>query len=189
MPFLNIAVLAVAAAVNAQQQRTGAQSSGNRAVCGGRCQSDVQCPDPAGVCTYCTRGVCRPPTAACGGPAPRTGTKPSLLAIGDSISIGWAPVLFPMLSTTYEAQHDPINAGPASKGFECVHDWVGNQSATTPWDVILFNFGLHSLDRSGVCGVCAACGVRREWWWHSDCRRSVRTKALHHLTLHHYSTQ
>ena len=64
-----------------------------------------------------------------------------------SISLGWAPVLFPLINDRWEAQHDPVNAGPASKGIECVRTWVGNESVSDPWDVILFNFGLHSLDR------------------------------------------
>ena len=62
--------------------------------------------------------------------------------IGDSISIGWSPVLFPLLPQ-YECQHVPVNAGPCSKGFLCTHAWLG----TASWDVALFNFGLHSLDR------------------------------------------
>ena len=65
-----------------------------------------------------------------------------LLVIGDSISIGWSPVLFPLLQQ-FECQHIPTNAGPASKGFGCTEAWLGSVS----WEVVLFNFGLHSLDR------------------------------------------
>ena len=112
-------------------------------VCGRACHSDVQCPDSSGRCTYCTAGTCRPPRTQCGGPRPANTSKPQLLVIGDSISIGYSPQLFAALPQ-YESQHIPINGGPASKGFECVHDWLGNRST---WSLILFNFGLHSLDR------------------------------------------
>lgn len=59
-------------------------------------------------------------------------------------------MLFPQLSP-YECQHDPVNAGPASKGFECTRTWLGvdvppGQSPHPKWGVVLFNFGLHSLD-------------------------------------------
>jgi hypothetical protein len=133
-------------------------------VCGLPCQSDVQCPDARGTCTYCTgklgrnknAGPCAPGEKGCqcaadnssscgpdgGSPGPANSSKPRLLVIGDSISIGWSPVLFPLLPQ-YECQHVPVNAGPCSKGFLCTHAWLG----TASWDVVLFNFGLHSLDR------------------------------------------
>ena len=117
-------------------------TSGQVDVCNQPCESDVQCPDSRGVCTYCTQNTCQPPRGCVGGPRTPNTTKPQLLVIGDSISIGWSPVLFPLL-THYESQHVPTNAGPASKGFACARTWVGNVS----WDVVLWNFGLHSLDR------------------------------------------
>jgi len=120
-----------------------AMVAGQPAVCGRACKSDVQCPDARGVCTYCTRGACQRPPASCvGGPKAANTTKPQLLVLGDSISLGWSPVLFAMLEG-YESQHAPTNCGPASKGFECAGTWLGNRT----WDVVLFNFGLHSLDR------------------------------------------
>ena len=63
-------------------------------------------------------------------------------------------MLFPLIENHWESQHDPVNAGPASKGIECVRNWVGNKSVSKPWDVILFNFGLHSLDRFECVCVC-----------------------------------
>ena len=71
--------------------------------------------------------------------------------VGDSISIGWAPVLFPMLNSTFASQHDAVNAGPASKGHECIRHWLGidvhpPQQPHPRWSVVMFNFGLHSLD-------------------------------------------
>ena len=129
---------------------------GQASVCGHPCQSDVQCPDSRGICTYCTsvkQGACggahqhgctcQAPSATCvGGPTKANTSKPQLLVIGDSISIGWSPVLFPLLPQ-YESQHVPTNAGPASKGYHCTQRWLGD----VHWDVVLVNFGLHSLDR------------------------------------------
>lgn len=133
------------------------------AVCGRSCESDVQCPDSRGVCTYCMgkqvggrNGPCETGQRDCqcqtdgssrcgsggGAPTAANSSKAQLLVIGDSISIGWSPVLFPML-TQFECQHVPTNAGPAAKGFSCAAAWLGNVN----WDVVLFNFGLHSLDR------------------------------------------
>eukprot|EP01052_Picozoa_sp_SAG31_P021627 SAG31_NODE_1681_length_7537_cov_71.109572_6_plen_360_part_00 len=116
---------------------------GQRDVCGRPCESDVQCPDARGVCTYCTGNICQPPAGCVGGPEAANTSKPQLLVIGDSISLGWSPVLFPLLRSEFESQHVPTNAGPASKGFACARSWVGD----VQWDVVLFNFGLHSLDR------------------------------------------
>ena len=91
---------------------------------------------------------CQPDTAACGpgggAPKPANSTKLTLLVIGDSISIGWSPVLFPLLPQ-YDCQHIPTNAGAAKKGALCTKAWLGGSAA--PWDVVLVNFGLHSLDR------------------------------------------
>ena len=81
-------------------------------------------------------------TSKCGpqGGAPRRAntSKPQLLVIGDSISLGWAPVLFQRLPE-YESQHVPTNAGAASKGNLCTAAWLGGAE----WDVVLVNFGLH----------------------------------------------
>ena len=133
---------------------------GQQDVCGRGCTSDVQCPDARGNCTYCTSPppaskpcdqgqqgcTCVSQGSKCGtgGGAPHgaNSSKPQLLVIGDSISLGWSPVLFPMLPQ-YESQHVPVNAGPASKGNLCTHAWLGD----VEWDVVLVNFGLHSLDR------------------------------------------
>ena len=121
-------------------------------TCGLPCTSDVQCPDTRGVCTYCTRRVCSPASpSSCGAPpAPNKTALPQLLVVGDSISIGYAPQLAAALSGVFEAQHDPVNAGNAAKGAQCASSWVGNGSDGSahpqPWDLVTFNFGLHSLD-------------------------------------------
>lgn len=42
----------------------------------------------------------------------------------------------------YEVIHISVNGGPASKGYQCIHQWLANRT----WDTITYNFGLHSLD-------------------------------------------
>jgi hypothetical protein len=119
---------------------------GQEDVCGRPCQSDVQCPDIRGNCTYCTNKICSPAQSNCGGgPSPiKDPSKKQYLMIGDSISIGISSTsdqggnIFKFLPE-YESQHDPVNAGPASKGFHCVHDWLGTRINRT-WDVVTFNF-------------------------------------------------
>ena len=122
-------------------------------TCGRTCVSDVQCPDTRGICTYCTNGVCSGAPKTCGGPpSPNKTALPQLLVVGDSISLGYAPQLFAALEGVYEGQHDPVNAGNAAKGALCASTWVGDGSSNgtsghaTPWDLVIFNFGLHSLD-------------------------------------------
>ena len=123
------------------------------ATCGLPCESDVQCPDALGICTYCVSGVCRRQPTNCGQPTAANTSLPQLLVVGDSISIGYAPQLFAALDGVFEGQHIPINAGNAAKGAACASSWVGSNSSNATesphpqqWDLVTFNFGLHSLD-------------------------------------------
>ena len=119
-------------------------------TCGGKCTSDVECPDARGLCTYCRSNVCSNATSTCvGGPTPGNTTKKQLLVVGDSISIGYSPQLFAALEDEYEGQHVPTNGGPCSKGYHCIERWLGrfNTPPHPQWDLVVFNFGLHSLDR------------------------------------------
>jgi hypothetical protein len=91
--------------------------------------------------------VCQQEREKCGGPTPvKDPSKKQYLMIGDSISIGIQKDggLFDFLPG-YESQHIPCNGGPASKGFQCIRQWLGSNTNRT-WDLITFNFGLHSLD-------------------------------------------
>ena len=111
------------------------------------CKDDNDCNDRSGMCTYCTGRVCNKSSIRCGTKPtpPPPGTKPFLM-VGDSISIGIQPQLFQAIHSgenTTNCQHIPVNGGPASKGAACAQAWTG---ATIAWDVITFNFGLHSLD-------------------------------------------
>ena len=73
--------------------------------------------------------------------------KPFYFRIGDSISIGIQPMLFPLLNQSLSTQHIPINGGNAKKGMRCLNEWTkGPKNETIKWDIVTFNFGLHSLD-------------------------------------------
>lgn len=65
----------------------------------------------------------------------------NVLIIGDSISIGYTPIVQKALSPGVNVEHNPGNGGSTIKGVESVEAWVGSKQ----WDVILFNFGLHDL--------------------------------------------
>lgn len=65
--------------------------AGASPVCGRACQTDHDCPDQSGVCTYCTDAVCTHSSVRCGHPLPANTTKPQYLMIGDSSESLLAP--------------------------------------------------------------------------------------------------
>ncbi len=65
----------------------------------------------------------------------------NVLIIGDSISIGYTPIVQKALAPGIIVEHNPGNGGSTVRGVENVEKWVGDRQ----WDVILFNFGLHDL--------------------------------------------
>lgn len=71
--------------------------------------------------------------------------KPNLLVIGDSISVGYTPVLQSVLAE-YDVFHSPCNA--AYSGYTALHidDWLDDNV----WDVIVFNNGIWDLNTEGV---------------------------------------
>jgi acyl-CoA thioesterase-1 len=66
---------------------------------------------------------------------------PRVLLIGDSISIGYTPVVREMLHGEANVHRALENCGPTTRGVEKLDIWLGNEK----WDVIHFNFGLHDL--------------------------------------------
>ncbi|MDP4291399.1 MAG: SGNH/GDSL hydrolase family protein [Bacteroidota bacterium] len=64
-----------------------------------------------------------------------------VLIIGDSISIGYTPILQKSLSSVALIEHNPGNGGSTVRGKDNIEKWIGNKK----WDIILFNFGLHDL--------------------------------------------
>ena len=71
-----------------------------------------------------------------------TGDKvKNVLIIGDSISIGYTPIVEKTLAPTVAVTHSPGNGGSTVRGVENIEKWLDNKH----WDVILFNFGLHDM--------------------------------------------
>ncbi|MBI4893423.1 MAG: SGNH/GDSL hydrolase family protein [Acidobacteria bacterium] len=64
-----------------------------------------------------------------------------VLLIGDSISMGYTPVVRERLRGRANVHRIGENGGPTSNGVAKVDAWLG----TFEWDVIHFNFGLHDL--------------------------------------------
>lgn len=66
---------------------------------------------------------------------------PTVLIIGDSISIGYTKPLTALLKGKATVVHNPGNAQHSRFGLEHLDAWLGE----TEWDVIHFNHGLHDL--------------------------------------------
>lgn len=68
-------------------------------------------------------------------------SKPNVLIIGDSISIGYTPFVKESLKDKAEVFHHKGNARFTANGLEKLDSWLGD----TKWDVIQFNWGLWDL--------------------------------------------
>jgi acyl-CoA thioesterase-1 len=64
-----------------------------------------------------------------------------VLVIGDSISVGYTPVVTTLLAGKAEVKHNEGNAAHTNNGVAKLEEWLGE----TKWKVITFNFGLHDL--------------------------------------------
>lgn len=64
-----------------------------------------------------------------------------VLVIGDSISIGYTPVVATLLAGKADVKHHEGNAAHTNNGVAKLDEWLGE----TKWKVITFNFGLHDL--------------------------------------------
>ncbi|MDP6546335.1 MAG: DUF1080 domain-containing protein [Phycisphaerae bacterium] len=73
--------------------------------------------------------------------APPKDQLPTVLIIGDSISLGYTPFVAEMLKGQAVVKHCPGNAGPTMRGVKNIDRWLGSAK----WDVILFNFGLWDM--------------------------------------------
>ena len=71
-----------------------------------------------------------------------TGDKvTNVLIVGDSISIGYFPLVQKALAPGITVEHNDGNGGSTERGVASMEKWLGNKQ----WDVILFNFGLHDM--------------------------------------------
>jgi len=66
---------------------------------------------------------------------------PKILIIGDSISLGYTPMIKEYFGDKARISHNPGNAGDTSRGLENIKEWVGDED----WDIIQFNWGLWDL--------------------------------------------
>ncbi len=66
---------------------------------------------------------------------------PSVLLIGDSISIGYTLPTRALLKGKANLHRIPTNGGPTTRGLQNIDKWLGDRK----WDVIHFNWGLHDL--------------------------------------------
>lgn len=77
--------------------------------------------------------------------------KPRVLLLGDSISIGYTPLVSEMLkgeaivTRPLRANGKPENCQGTTHGVQRIDTWLAKDGGS--WDVIHFNFGLHDLKR------------------------------------------
>lgn len=67
--------------------------------------------------------------------------RPQVLIIGDSISIGYTPIVKVALSNRMDVVHAPGNSAATVTGLRRLEQWLGEKK----WDAIHFNFGLHDM--------------------------------------------
>ncbi|MBN3582964.1 SGNH/GDSL hydrolase family protein [Algoriphagus aestuarii] len=67
--------------------------------------------------------------------------KPKILIIGDSISIGYTPIVQEYFSDQASVYHNPGNAEHTGTGLQKIEEWLGDEE----WDIIQFNWGLWDL--------------------------------------------
>lgn len=73
------------------------------------------------------------------------GPKPRVLILGDSISIGYTPVVQALLQDEMTVVRPDGNCAGTTNGVQHVAEWLGLDGGN--WDLIWFNFGLHDLKR------------------------------------------
>jgi len=64
-----------------------------------------------------------------------------VLILGDSISIGYTPLVIDLLEGKANVSRPKANCGPTTRYLQSLDKWLGD----TKWDVIHFNVGLHDL--------------------------------------------
>ena len=135
----------------------GCCNIGPDAVCCGQqacCPSGYTCintPPYTSVCTKDGQNISATQVCTPGAQHPPSTTKPSMIVIGDSVSIGYTPAVAADLNASIFVQHSPWAGGGGAddiaNGINCEECFL-RTSMYTPanWDLISFNFGLHNLD-------------------------------------------
>ena len=70
-----------------------------------------------------------------------TKALPKVLILGDSISVGYTPVVKELLKEKADVTRPKVNCQGTTFGVQKIDEWIGD----TQWDLIHFNFGLHDL--------------------------------------------
>ena len=65
--------------------------------------------------------------------------KPTVLIIGDSISLGYTDLVRQTLTTRANILRIPTNGGKTANGVAHLNDWLNRK----PYNIIYFNFGIH----------------------------------------------
>lgn len=99
------------------------------------------------ICTHHAMASGAPPNPAFATVEDESGL-PSVLLIGDSISIGYTPFVREQLRGIANVHRAPENCGPTTRGLDRLDQWIGQRQ----WDVIHFNFGLHDVKYIGEQG-------------------------------------
>lgn len=76
-----------------------------------------------------------------GGVAAAEPAKPKVLILGDSISIGYTPVVQKLLVDRADVSRPKANCGETPMGLKGIDAWLGDEK----WSVIHFNWGLWDL--------------------------------------------
>lgn len=93
-----------------------------------------------------------------GAPAPLSSSQPNVLIVGDSVSIGYTPLIAQFMAPVAAVQHSPWGgdggAEEAAYGLQCL-DYLLRAPNGTPLrpDVLMFNWGLHSRFPAGSTPV------------------------------------
>ena len=66
---------------------------------------------------------------------------PRIMLLGDSISLGYLPMVTEKLKGRANVHHPAENCGDTTRGLTYLDKWLGSDH----WDVIHFNFGLHDM--------------------------------------------
>lgn len=86
----------------------------------------------------------------CKGPVAADDSRPDILVIGDSISIGWTPFVQQALGANYDVIHNPCNGGSSQNGVKHIQYWL---SLRPHWYAIVYNHGIWDLTRGrGITG-------------------------------------
>jgi hypothetical protein len=100
----------------------------------------------AGLTIHASERICRPPP-------PRTeSNKKACLVIGDSVSIGYTPMVTNMTAGLCDVVHAPFSgdggACDSSYALKCLPLWLNStlEGDVPTYDAVIYNFGLHDTN-------------------------------------------